>query len=220
MTRQVSWLTVFGPWPGIRCAFPLALDGVGSGVAANSTVHSCGGSRGLDRVPFLASAWAEEPRKRKATHGFVMGQWAWPFGFVCISVAAVTASYGFALTASPFFKRRSAGPAKRNQKAFAPAYGTSLRLSVPSLRCPPGGIAYGLLRCTSSRCMRLRRTALRAYPLMDTSARPAEGAKNQEPEPEPDQKPNTPRPSPLTTMSVSSSTAFDRKVRRQAEWRD
>jgi len=35
----------------------------------------------LDRVPFLASAWAEEPRKRKATHGFVMGQWALFFGF-------------------------------------------------------------------------------------------------------------------------------------------
>ena len=108
---------------------------------------------------------------------------------------------------------------KRNQKAFAPAYGTSLRLSVPSLRCPSGGIAYGLLRCTSSRCMRLRRTALRAYPLMDTSARPAEGAKNQKPEPK--QKPDQePRSSPLTTMSVSSSTAFDRRARRQAEWRD
>jgi hypothetical protein len=25
-------------------------------VAANITVHSCGGSRGIDRVPFLASA--------------------------------------------------------------------------------------------------------------------------------------------------------------------
>jgi len=44
--------------------------------------------------------------------------------------------------------------------------------------------------------MRLRRMALRAFPLMDTFARPAEGAKNQkpsqdqkpEPEPEPDQK--------------------------------
>ncbi|CAI8797959.1 hypothetical protein EMIT0P395_10111 [Pseudomonas sp. IT-P395] len=56
-----------------------------------------------------------------------------------------------------FSKRR-----KGNPKGFAPAYGTSLRLSVPSLRCPSGGIAYGLLRCTSSRCMRLRRTALRA----------------------------------------------------------
>jgi len=40
--------------------------------------------------------------------------------------------------------------------------------------------------------MRLRRMALRAFPLMDTSARPAEGAKNQKPsqdqKPEPDQK--------------------------------
>ena len=53
---------------------------------------------------------------------------------------------------------------KSKQKALPLAYGTSLRLSVPSLRCPSGGIAYGLLRCTSSRCMRLRRTALRAYP--------------------------------------------------------
>jgi hypothetical protein len=52
--------------------------------------------------------------------------------------------------------------AKKEPKGFAPAYGTSLRLSVPSLRCPSGGIAYGLLRCTSSRCVRLRRTALRA----------------------------------------------------------
>ncbi|EZP30481.1 hypothetical protein BW33_03310 [Pseudomonas sp. RIT288] len=56
------------------------------------------------------------------------------------------------------FSRRRKG----NPKGFAPAYGTSLRLSVPSLRCPSGGIAYGLLRCTSSRCMRLRRMALRA----------------------------------------------------------
>ena len=49
-------------------------DRAGSGVAANFTVHSCGGSRGFDRVPFLASACAEEPRKRKATHGVGMGQ--------------------------------------------------------------------------------------------------------------------------------------------------
>jgi hypothetical protein len=38
--------------------------------------------------------------------------------------------------------------------------------------------------------MRLRRTALRAYPRMNTSARPAEGAKNQKPKPEQDQKPD------------------------------
>jgi hypothetical protein len=86
-----------------------------------------------------------------------------------------------------FSKRR-----KGNPKGFAPAYGTSLRLSVPSLRCPSGGIASGLLRCTSSRWMRLRRMALRAFPLMDTYARPAEGAEDQKPhqkpEPEPEPK--------------------------------
>ncbi|THF29439.1 hypothetical protein E5170_19855 [Pseudomonas atacamensis] len=51
-----------------------------------------------------------------------------------ISVAAVTASYGFALTASPFFKRRSAGTAKRNQKALPRRTARSLGLGVPSLR--------------------------------------------------------------------------------------
>ena len=84
------------------------------------------------------------------------------------------------------FSRRRKG----NPKGFAPAYGTSLRLSVPSLRCPSGGIAYGLLRCTSSRCMRLRRMALRAYPRMDTFARPAEGAEDQKPKPKPKPKPD------------------------------
>ncbi len=78
---------------------------------------------------------------------------------------------------------------KSNQKGFPLTYGTSLRLSVPSLRCPSGGIASGLLRCTSSRCMRLRRTALRASPLMNTFARPADGVGDlkQHQKPEPDQ---------------------------------
>jgi len=53
------------------------LHRVCSGVAANITVHSCGGSRGIDRVPFLASADAEEPRKRKATHRVGAGQCPW-----------------------------------------------------------------------------------------------------------------------------------------------
>ena len=75
-----------------------------------------------------------------------------------ISVAAVTAAYGFALTASPFWQTRQKEP-----KTLAPAYGPSLTLGVPSLRHPSGDIASGLLRCTSSRCVRLRRTALRAY---------------------------------------------------------
>ena len=41
--------------------------------------------------------------------------------------------------------------------------------------------------------MRLRRTALRAYPLMNTYARPADGAKDQKPKQDqkPDQEPLT-----------------------------
>jgi hypothetical protein len=38
--------------------------------------------------------------------------------------------------------------------------------------------------------MRLRRTALRAYPRMNTYARPADGAKNQKPKPKQDHKPD------------------------------
>ncbi len=78
---------------------------------------------------------------------------------------------------------------KSKQKALPPAYGTSLRLSVPSLRCPSEGIASGLLRCTSSRCVRLRHKALRAYPLMNTFARPADGAKEQKQHQKPEPKP-------------------------------
>ncbi|MBV4473940.1 hypothetical protein, partial [Pseudomonas botevensis] len=51
----------------------------------------------------------------------------------------------FLLAVSPlrrvtFFKRQ-----KGNPKGFAPAYGPSLRLGVPSFRDSSGGIAYGLL---------------------------------------------------------------------------
>jgi len=55
-----------------------------------------------------------------------------------------------------------------NQRSWAPAYGPSLGLGVPSFRDSSGGIAYGLLRCTSSRCMRLRRTVA-ALPPPDES---------------------------------------------------
>ena len=58
----------------------------------------------------------------------------------------------------PFVKRH-----KRNQKVSPQASGPSPWLGVPSLRHPSGDIASGLLRCTSSRCVRLRRTALRAH---------------------------------------------------------
>ena len=65
---------------------------------------------------------------------------------------------------------------KRNQKVSPRTYGPSLRLGVPSLRHSSGGIASGRLRSTSSRCVRLRRTALRAHPRMNASTQPAEGA--------------------------------------------
>ncbi|WP_236448014.1 hypothetical protein, partial [Pseudomonas sp. PA-5-4G] len=42
---------------------------------------------------------------------------------VYISVAAVTASIGSALTAGHFCKDRNAGPDKSNQKVFAPTLG-------------------------------------------------------------------------------------------------
>jgi hypothetical protein len=81
------------------------------------------------------------------------------FLLVYISVSAVTAACGFALTATHFFSNAK----KSKQKRLAPASGPSLGLGVPSLRHPSGDIASGLLRCTSSRCVRLRRTALRAH---------------------------------------------------------
>ncbi|PTC22730.1 hypothetical protein C9383_22205 [Pseudomonas palleroniana] len=48
---------------------------------------------------------------------------------VYISIAAVTAAFGSALTAGHFWKS-----AKSNQKRFAPPLGTSLRLGVPEHR--------------------------------------------------------------------------------------
>ena len=55
------------------CAFPPLVQSR-QWPGRNDTVHSCGGSRGIDRVPFLASAWTEEPRTRKATQGGGAGQ--------------------------------------------------------------------------------------------------------------------------------------------------
>ncbi len=65
---------------------------------------------------------------------------------------------------------------QRNQRSGPRRTARSLGLGVPSLRVSSGGIASGLLRCTSSRCVRLRRTALRAYPRMNPETKPAEGA--------------------------------------------
>ena len=89
-----------------------------------------------------------------------------------ISVAAVTAAYGFALTASPFCQTtqkepKSLAPYVRPlaeaRGSFAPAFIRGHR--------PPVGFAG-----TYMRCVRLRRTALRANPRINTSTQPAEGA--------------------------------------------
>jgi len=63
-----------------------------------------------------------------------------------ISISSVTAAYGFALTASPFGKRRSAGPAQRNQRSRP--LRTAPRLGSGFLRCGihPGASPSGWLR--------------------------------------------------------------------------
>ena len=61
-------------------------------------------------------------------------------GFVVyISVAAVTAEIGSALTAGHFWKRAP----KVTKRALAPPLGTSLRLGVPSLRLESVGRRHG-----------------------------------------------------------------------------
>jgi hypothetical protein len=75
-------------------------------------------------------------------------------------------SYSDSLWQTPQRKQRS-GP-RRSAR--------SLGLGVPSLRDSSGGIASGLLRCTSSRCVWLRQTSLRSYPRINPSTQPSEGA--------------------------------------------
>jgi hypothetical protein len=57
---------------------------------------------------------------------------------------------------------------KSNQKAGPRRSAHSLKLGVPSFRDRSGGSAYGLLRCTSSRCVWLRQTVA-ALPPPDQS---------------------------------------------------
>ncbi|PMZ00834.1 hypothetical protein C1Y08_18950 [Pseudomonas sp. FW306-02-F02-AA] len=93
---------------------------------------------------------------------------------VYISIPAVTAACGFALTATPF-GRRPKGSKGLRPKRTAPRLGSAF---------PHSGVHQGAsptvcCATTSSRCVRLRRTALRANPLMNTSTRPPEGAVDQ-----------------------------------------
>ncbi|VVO77308.1 hypothetical protein PS870_01609 [Pseudomonas fluorescens] len=90
----------------------------------------------------------------------------------CISIPVVTAAGGFALTASPFCQTPqkepkslapSVRPLAKARRSFAPV----------SIRghCPPVCFAT-----TYMQRVRLRRTALRATPRMNTSTQPPEGA--------------------------------------------
>jgi hypothetical protein len=108
------------------------------------------------------------------TSGVGFRAWAWGLGgqvvplgatfvdcgvFLYISIPAVTAAGGFALTASPFFKRQKG--TKRLCPDVRPLAGARCSF-VPAFiwgASPPVCFAT-----TSSRCVRLRRTALRACP--------------------------------------------------------
>jgi hypothetical protein len=98
-------------------------------------------------------------------------------GFVCISVAAVTAAYGSALTAGHFWKS-----AKSNQKRFAPPLGTSLRLGVPSLRhCsvgPPRRAIHGPARLSRHPC-RDAHCAIPAFGQRGLTGRPRSKARSE-----------------------------------------
>ncbi|TPG77572.1 hypothetical protein EAH78_15425 [Pseudomonas arsenicoxydans] len=94
----------------------------------------------------------------------------WLAGY--ISISAVTAAGGFALTARHFFQTPkkypkrlapSVRPLARARRSFAPV----------SIRghCPPVCFAT-----TYMQRVRLRRTALRATPRMNTSTQPPDGA--------------------------------------------
>ena len=107
--------------------------------------------------------------------------WAWrPLGrpgswwIEYISVAAVMAAGGFALTATYFFfKRQKKDKQKRLAPSARPLAGARGSFAAVSIRghCPPVCFAT-----TYMQRVRLRRTALRATPRMNTSTQPSEGA--------------------------------------------
>ena len=95
------------------------------------------------------------------------------FGLVVyISVVAVMAAGGFALTASPFCQTPQKEPKglAPSVRPLAKARGSFAAVSIRG-HCPPVGFAS-----TCMQRVRLRRTALRATPRMNTSTQPPEGA--------------------------------------------
>jgi hypothetical protein len=112
------------------------------------------------------------------------------FLMVYISISAVTADYGFALTATHFSRRRKVSKRLRpGVRHFAKAQCSLAAVSIRGHR----------LRSASRRPpLDVCGFAARRYapnPLMNTSARPAEGAKDQKqdqqqkPKPKPNQQP-------------------------------
>ncbi|CAI8757288.1 hypothetical protein EMIT0P294_150128 [Pseudomonas sp. IT-P294] len=106
---------------------------------------------------------------------WVLGFWGFGFlGFGCISVAAVTADYGFALTATHFSRRRKVSKRLRpGVRRLARAPRTLATVSIRGHRLRSASLRPPLDVCGFA----ARRYA--PNPLMDTYARPAEGAKDQ-----------------------------------------
>jgi len=99
------------------------------------------------------------------------------FEFGGISVAAVTASYGFALTASPFFKRQKG--TKRLCPGVRPARWGSGYLRYGT---DPGAAATVCFAAPPSAVYDCVARSLRSHPRIDPVTKPAEGAKDQKPE--------------------------------------
>ncbi|SDT43913.1 hypothetical protein SAMN05216496_4601 [Pseudomonas sp. Z003-0.4C(8344-21)] len=142
-----------------------------------------------------------------------------------ISVAAGAAAGGFALTASPFFKRRSAGPAKRNQKALprrsAPRWGSGfLRYGIA-----PGAAATACFAAPPSAVYDFVVRSLRSHTRIDPFTQPSEGAKDQKPDqdqkPEQNQKPLTlalsRREREPTVVDVGDTLTWDIELNAQFE---
>ncbi|MNQ68242.1 hypothetical protein D3C85_827920 [compost metagenome] len=80
----------------------------------------------------------------------------------------------FRLTATHFFYKRLKKVSKKTLRPERPA--PRRGSGFPRSGIPQGASPSGRLRSTSMRCPRLCRGALRAIPLMNACARPAEGA--------------------------------------------
>ena len=164
MSRQVSWLTVRRSldWRSLRLPAG-SRAGACSGVAANITVHSCGGSRGIDRVPFLASADAEEPRKRKATHGVGAGQ--------CL-VASAPAPSRASWIAAPLAPTRAPpscrSEARPRMRSASVSNENPCQLTPNPRPCSPTRLVTGALhrvkRETGESCALLRAMSVRCCP--------------------------------------------------------